>query len=241
MKTYISSELLAAAGAVNAISLRLEDKPNYFSMRRNGTSAGDAVTENRRTFFESVGFNDASAASGQQVHGDHIELIDSPGHYPETDALVTWNTNLLLTISVADCVPALLFDRQSKTIAAVHAGWRGTAIQIVAKTIQFMIEESRSGPENILAWIGPSAGVCCYKVGGEVAEKFSPAFAKESSEPGKFLLDLKAANLAQLVGAGIPQENIEVSRHCTICNTSFHSYRRDGKSSGGMLAVIAIK
>lgn len=251
MKTYISSELLNGAGAVNAVSLRIEGKPNYFSMRRNGTSAagfvpqaktvGGVEADNRRDFFLSVGFDEACVASGEQVHGDNIELVESPGCYPRTDALVTRNRNLLLAISTADCVPVLMVDKGSKTVAAVHAGWRGTSKQIVAKAVEFMLQEIHSRPENIFASIGPSAGVCCYKVGREVAENFSPGFVKESPELEKFMLDLKAANLAQLVSKGIPQGNIEVSEHCTICNTNFHSYRRDGESSGGMLAVIAIK
>ena len=240
MKTFVQSELLLKSGAVNAVSLRVEDKPNFFSMRLNGTP-GIAETGNRKEFFSALGFDESLVVCGEQVHGDSIAFVDSPGFYPRTDALVTAKKNLLLAVSVADCVPILIFDKRAKVAAAVHAGWRGTVKNIVAKTLGFLLDEFNSKPDDVVAFIGPSAGTCCYEVGEEVAKNFSDGFVKESLRPDKFMLDLKAANLEQLVGRGIPKENVEINEHCTICDANLHSFRRDGESSGRMLASIAIK
>ncbi len=223
---------------VNAVSLRVKDKPNYFSMKR---TSENAESENRREFFESVGFNMSSVVRGEQVHGVNVQFVERQENYPATDGLITKNRDLLLAISVADCVPILIADKQSGTIAAVHAGWRGTAHQIVTKAVEYMVEQNRSDPENIFAFIGPSAGICCYEVGDEVAKNFSKECYVESGEKGKYKLDLKKANFTQLMNSGLPGGNVEISAACTICDGNYHSYRRDGAASGRMLAVIGLK
>lgn len=238
IRTYISSEVLSKAGVVNAVSLRVEGKPNYFSMRH---TSEPAESGNRTEFFESIGFDPSSVARGEQVHGDEIRTIKHPGNYPATDALVTGKRNLLLAVSVADCVPILLVDTRTQTVAAVHAGWRGTAKRIVGKTIEYMKGAVHSDPKNIFAFIGPSAGACCYEVGDEVVVNFSKEYYVDSQDAGKYKLDLKRINFAQLVEKGVPANNIEVSEACTICDEDFHSYRRDGATSGRMLAVIGMK
>ena len=241
-KTFISSLILTNAGAVNAISLRVEGKPDYFSMRHNGDGTGENDrARNRREFLLLLGFDESSVVRGEQIHGDNIRFVEAPGNYPDTDSLVTKTKNLVLAISVADCVPILIADKKSQTIAAIHAGWRGTAKRIAVKAIDFMVNELRCDPKNIFAFIGPSAGVCCYEVGEVVAKRFRDGEVMKSSNPEKFLLDLKAANFSQLVGHGVPKGNIEVSKYCTIHDTKFHSYRRDGTASGRMLAVIGMK
>jgi hypothetical protein len=230
--------LLTKVGAVNAVSLRVEGKPNYFSMRRTSSEVESA---NRLEFFRSIGFDASSVARGEQVHGVAVTFVERPGDYPATDSLVTRKQNLLLGISVADCVPILIVDRESQTIAAVHAGWRGTANRITAKTIAYMKTKLDSRSEDIFAFVGPSAGVCCYEVGEEVAENFPSEYYIRSDHSGKYRVDLKKLNFAQLMESGLPKENLEISEACTICDWNYHSYRRDGPAGGRMLAVIGLK
>ncbi|MCL4540261.1 MAG: peptidoglycan editing factor PgeF [Bacteroidetes bacterium] len=239
-RTYIHSELLLESGAVNAVSLRVEDKPQLFSMKTNGVLDGGEA-ENRREFFASLGFDESSVVRCNQVHGDGIRIADSAVTFPATDALLTRSRNLLLAISVADCAPVLIFDRRQHIVAAVHSGWKGTSKNIAGKTAEFMQNELNSNPEDVVAFIGPSAGACCYEVGEEVAGHFRSEYKKAASKPGKFMLDLKQAIASQLVERKIPASNIEVSDRCTICDLNFHSFRRDGESSGRMLGVVAIK
>ena len=237
-KTFITSEILSKAGIVNAVSLRVLGKPDSFSMRR---TAGEAEERNRQEFFASLGFSPASAARGEQVHGESIAVVENPGNYAETDALVTEEKDLIVGVSIADCVPILLYDRAGQRVAAVHAGWRGTAKKILAKTVEHLLRTGRSDPREIFAFIGPSAGVCCYEVGEEVVGNFSKDCYVDSERFGKYKLDLKRVNSTQLTESGVPVENIEVSKACTICDENFHSHRRDGIASGRMLAVIGMK
>ncbi len=211
-----------------------------FSMKRNGSMDGPEA-ENRKEFFASLGFDESTVARGNQVHGDKVEVAESALTFPDTDGLLTRSGNLLLLISIADCVPVLLFDRKLKVAAAVHSGWKGTVKNIAGKSIDLMCNELNSSPEDVVAFIGPSAGVCCYEVGEDVAEYFSPRFLRSTSRAGKSKLDLKLAIASQLIERGIPKGNIELSSYCSICNPNFHSFRRDGESSGRMLAAIAIK
>jgi YfiH family protein len=131
----------------------------------------------------------------------------------------------------------LLYDPYQKAIGAVHAGWKGTTHSIVKRAVLKMKEEYKTDPSQILAFIGPSAGVCCYEVGEEVAVMFENKVVNYNSK--KAYVDLKEANRLQLQQLGVLERNIEVSTHCTICEMkSFHSYRRDGQKAGRMIATI---
>ncbi len=237
---FIRSDLISNAGAVTAVSKRNEEKPANFSMRRNGKSGGPE-DQNRREFFSLLGFDVNSVARAEQVHGKYIVSVDSPVTSPKTDALVTARKDILLTISVADCVPVLLFDSKRRIACAIHAGWRGTASNISGEVVRYIVENYASNTQDIVAFIGPSAGVCCYEVGEDVARNFSEAFLKAGSEDGKYMLDLKSANAEQLIRRGVSVENIEISDRCSICDPGFHSYRRDGESSGRMIAAIGFR
>ena len=207
-------------------------------MRRTMEESG---TNNRREFFESIGFDPSCVARSEQVHGNNVRFVEIAGNYPSTDAMVTTRQHLLLTISVADCVPVLLFDNKSGASAAIHAGWRGTEKRIVSHTLDYMTKEIHCNLEDVLAFVGPCAGVCCYEVGDEVVRNFPEEFSVWKGESGKYNLDLKRLNFTQLIEGGVPEDNIEISPACTIHDENFHSFRRDGTASGRMLAVIGLK
>jgi len=222
-----------------------------FSTRRGGVSpdplglnlsykVGDDpsnVRKNRELFFLPLGISLDRLAVPGQVHGSTVRVVDQPGEYPETDGLLTSRPGLFLSVSVADCVPILLHDPDRGVVGAVHAGWRGTAAGIAQTAIRTMNAAFGSDPGSLLASIGPSASVCCYVVGPEVAERFAPRFRQE--QEGGVCLDLKEANRSQLIEAGLRPANIELSPHCTISEPElFHSHRRDGMKSGRMMAVI---
>ena len=200
----------------------------------------DHVNENRRRFFHEFGTNNEHVAFTKQVHGSEINFVDTPGFNDSCDALMTSTQGLFLAISVADCIPIFLFDTKLKCIAAVHSGWRGSKLQIIAKAVNEMKGEFNSDPENLIAFIGPSAGVCCYEVGEEVASQFDEQFVvrKAGSKPH---IDLKRFNKHLLMKKSVSEQNIEVSEYCTICNPQiFHSYRRDKEKSGRMMGIIGM-
>jgi polyphenol oxidase len=195
---------------------------------------------NQKSFFTLFGISSSELAIPLQSHSENVRKIDGPGEYEKCDALITNLKGLALVVSIADCVPILLFDPIQNAIGAVHAGWRGTANGIIKQAIQKMKWEFKTEPEDVLAFIGPSAGVCCYEVGEEVAVKFENKIVPYNKT--KIFIDLKKENASQLQQQGVVQGNIEMSKHCTICEAQlFHSYRRDGKSAGRMIAVICLK
>jgi len=109
-------------------------------------------------------------------------------HPPAGDGLITDQPGILLSVRTADCVPVLLVDRQRRTVAAVHAGWRGALSRIVEKAVGEMRRTFHSHPEDLVAAIGPSIRGCCYEVGPEVADAFIGAFPAGE----EFLLRLPA-------------------------------------------------
>jgi YfiH family protein len=199
-----------------------------------------AIVEiNRTAFFSQLGISRNELAIPLQSHSENVRKVDVPGEYKNCDALVTNACNVALAVTVADCVPVLLFDPVKKAIGAIHAGWRGTSNAIVKRALHKMQEEFKTETENVLAFIGPSAGVCCYEVSEDVAVKFEN---KTVPFNRKICIDLKKENTSQLHQMGVIEGNIEISNHCTICETQlFHSYRRDGKNAGRMMAVICLK
>jgi purine-nucleoside/S-methyl-5'-thioadenosine phosphorylase / adenosine deaminase len=238
--TFLQSELLLKYGAINGVSLRVETKPALFGMKRSGTDTGPEA-ENRKEFYGTLGFEESQVVRGQQVHGDNVAVVNSAATFPNTDSLLTQRRNLLLAISIADCVPVLIFDKNGKAVAAVHSGWKGTAKNVTGKTVNVFRDELNSNPEDLIAFVGPSAGSCCYEVGEDVARHFAESYRRSNGVQGKYNLDLKRAIESQLIEAGVLAGNIEVSDRCTICDLNFHSYRRDGEASGRMLAAVAIK
>jgi hypothetical protein len=195
------------------------------------------VRRNRDIFFGALGISPGQVAIPRQVHGTSVRRVDGPGDYQETDALISSERGLFLCISVADCVPILLFDPVRNAVGAVHAGWRGTASAIALAAVEAMHAGFGTLPADLIASIGPSAAGCCYRVGADVASRFPPAFVRV--ERGESYVDLKGVNRDQLLNAGLRPGNVELSPYCTISDSLlFHSYRRDGAKSGRMMGVI---
>ncbi len=228
-----------------------------------------SVLENRRLFQSALGASGLKLTPLKQIHSDVIHVFDTPPTETcQGDASITNRSGLLLSVQTADCVPILLVDPKKRAIAAVHAGWRGTLARIVVKAIGQMQMQFKSNPADILAAIGPSIGGCCYEVGTEVATQFLSQFAdapqwfddfRTGDEPNpvqwlnmmppghqpppkNVLLDLRKANRAQLLGAGLPAANIFVSDLCTACRRDLlFSYRKEGPQSGRLMSVIGIR
>jgi YfiH family protein len=205
----------------------------------------------------------------KQIHSDVVCAFGAvPGEACKGDASITNEAGLLLGVQTADCVPILLVDPKKRAVAAVHAGWRGTLARILAKTIGQMQMRFGSKPADLLAAIGPSIGGCCYEVGTEVAIQFMSQFADAANyfdelrtgdepnplqwlnmmppghqpPPKNVLLDLRKANRAQLLDAGLHAANIFVSDLCTACRRDLlFSYRKEGAGTGRMLSAIGVR
>ncbi len=143
---------------------------------------------------------------------------------------------MLVGIHVADCVPILLYDKEKLLVGAVHAGWRGTASQILRNTIETMKEIFCSSAEDIQIAIGPSIRRCCYDVGDDVEDALFRVTGEgdyHRRKDGKRFVDLSFANKIQALSMGVPDENIWQSDECTFCNPDrFYSYRYTKGSAG---------
>jgi len=188
-----------------------------------------------------------------QVHGNDIFIIKPFGDYYSLsealnyDAIVTSRTNLAVCIKTADCVPVFIVDRIKKIIAVVHAGWRGTALEITAKVVRLLHEKYASSPRDILTAIGPSIGQCCFEVDTAAANAFlkqknNEAFLFPGGRPNKWMLDLAEANRQQILNCGILETNIDVSGLCTSCRQDlFFSHRNSGGITGRQVNFMMIK
>jgi len=174
-----------------------------------------------------------------QVHGNQVLEAPWSGR-PAGDAATVRTPGLLLGIETADCLPLLLVDPESRVAAAVHAGWRGTALGIAGRVVAAMVAAGAEA-RRILAAVGPGIGVCCYEVGPELREAFDASGADlfRTGDAGRPHLDLREANRRQLVEAGVAAESVHHVDECTACRPGdYHSYRRDGPGSGRMLSWI---
>ena len=159
----------------------------------------------------------------------------------EGDALITNQPRQTIGIRTADCVPILIVNSSFRAIAAVHAGWRGSASEIAAKVIQQLITEFGSKPEHIHAAIGPCIRECCYEVSPNVAAQFTRWTTPLVKANGKPNLNLAEVNARQLESAGVPRTQIFDSGLCTFCQSeTFYSFRRDPSDPGRMISAIGV-
>lgn len=160
---------------------------------------------------------------------------------PSADGIVVKALkNILIVISTADCLPVLLYDKKLQTFGGVHAGWKGTKGRILEYAISTM-KNGGSNPNDILVWVGPAIGLCCYEVSNELIDEFKSEFKEWSGFTNGRKLDLKKLNYLQAIKCGVNPQNIEISEYCTLCsNNLFHSYRNNGEKSGRIFTYMQI-
>jgi len=188
-----------------------------------------------------------------QVHGDGILVLNgthsrSPFHdLPAYDAIVTNQPGQALCIRTADCVPVFLVDPEKGIIANIHAGWKGTSLNIAGKVVRTMRERFGSRVEQLVGVIGPAIGPCCYEVDEPVVRAIGSwgrhqAVCCPSVSESRWMLDLPAINREQLVRSGIPAGNMTVMNLCTSCREDlFFSHRRDRGKTGRQVHFIMIR
>lgn len=195
----------------------------------------DAVQESRRAFAAALGLEDLALTTIGSVHGAEVARVDAPvASVDDVDALVTDQPGIALFATYADCYPIVLWDPEKRVAGLVHAGWRGTQAGVAREAVRFMREEFGCGH----VWAGMGPGICgrCYEVGEEVAGKFDARFVNPGQK-GKWLLDLAAANGAQLDEVGA--KAIYDIGMCTKESYLFPSHRRhpDGTRFGAIVAL----
>jgi YfiH family protein len=196
------------------------------------------VLASRRDFARALGIDAEPLTVVGAVHGNLVARIDEPRDVVQgVDALITDRRGVTLFATFADCYPIVLWDPEERAVALVHAGWRGTVACVGPATVRAMGKAYGSTPANIRAGIGP--GICgrCYEVGDDVASRFDSQFVS-AGDGDRFLLDLAAANRAQLEAAGVGA--VHTLGLCTKESSFLPSHRRspDGTRFG---AIVALK
>lgn len=239
-----------------------------FTTRRGGVSKGafaslnlrphfddpDAILENYRRIFAVLDMDLTRSVLSHQVHQDTVRLVTeedagkglfSPRDY-EADALITNVVNLPLVVFSADCGTILLYDPDHHAIGAVHAGWRGCAMGIVAKTVTEMTAHFGTDPAHVQAAIGPCIGQCCFETDGDVPNAMLDALGAQAqgyiqTKGAKFHVDLAGLNRQWLFNAGVLPQNIETIALCTACHGDlFWSHRKLGDQRGVQCAMISL-
>ena len=247
---------LSGKGAIAGFSTRHEgvSRPPYNSLNlgSNTLDSTHSVEGNRSLLARSIGATLDRFLTVTQVHGTDLLVIDTPNpelsHFLrlECDGIVTNQPGIMIAVCVADCVPILLHDPVKGVVAALHAGWQGTAGNIAGKGVEAMVNMFGCNQKDILAAIGPSIAACCYEVDAPIRDAFKKGgaafelFAREQGE-GKWLLDLAAANRRLLADAGLASGQIESEELCVCCSQGlFFSYRRDGGDTGRQVGFIML-
>lgn len=261
MKTVIS-------GKLEYITAELITAPHCFTTRLGGVSKGylgslnlgchrgdapENVEKNYKILADALGFSMENLVLTWQIHSDEVRCVTKADggrgvdhrDYPQCDALVTNDPGTALMVFTADCTPILFHDPVTGAVGAAHAGWRGTAAGIAAKTVETMKASFGCRPENIRAAIGPNIGPCCFETHRDVPDAMIEALGREAEScirpaGDKYFVDLKGLNSLWLRRSGVT--HVEVSADCTACQPErFWSHRITCGNRGSQGAIILCK
>jgi polyphenol oxidase len=205
-----------------------------------GDHVGDdpaAVAANRKRLAAAIGLGDDGVVWMNQVHSDHVVVVDGPqvGSVDNTDALVTTTPRLALAVVTADCVPVLMADGRAGVVGAVHAGRVGAQKGIVARAVEAMLAAGAHA-EDISVLLGPAVSGGNYEVPAAMAAEVEAALpgSRTSTSRGTPALDLRAGIARQLTDLGVAA--IDIDPRCTVEDRSLFSHRRDNPT--GRLASL---
>jgi YfiH family protein len=248
---FYISPLLEGIGVPHAFSTRLGgSSPPPFDSFNLGNPTGCEVQDDYPRILAHYRMLQGAAGCPvgewcrlHQVHGPVVVRVQRGEAFDRTtkgDALVSDDATRAVAVRVADCVPVLLATRDGKTVAAVHAGWRGTVAGVLTATLR----EMHAPAADVVAAIGPCIGLEAFEVGGEVLDEFARVFGADAPitrrADGKGHVDLRECLRRQLIGAGLNDDQIDTTDRCTHRHKGeFFSHRRDRGITGRMAAMIA--
>jgi polyphenol oxidase len=228
--------------------------PHLFTSRQLDLSDAADV----RRMAQSLGVDNAVLMT--QVHGRDVvvvrDRVPPPRGRPEADVLVSDAADVAIAVRAADCVPLLMADAKNGVVAAVHAGWRGTAAKAAIAAVDALAREFASSPADLIVAIGPSIGSCCYEVGPELVDAFAaagherylverwflaPPPRRGTHDRPRMRLDVTGANRDQLILAGVREENIHIAGLCTAEHLDvLTSYRAEREKAGRIAGAIRV-
>jgi YfiH family protein len=251
---YYASAKLDAVGVRHAFSTRIGGiSPAPFDSLNLGNPSGCDVQDDQNRIWgnysrltSSIGCGGEPPLRVHQVHGREVACVEAGRAFDtgqRADALVSRDSQRVISVRTADCVPVLLCSGDGRIVGAVHAGWRGIVAGIIPAAAGQMLD-SAGAAGTILAAIGPCIGSGAFEVGSEVLEAFIDVFGDAApiarTQDGKGTVDLRRAARMQLLSSGLRESNIDSTDRCTVTHRDeFFSHRREHGITGRMAAVIA--
>jgi hypothetical protein len=225
-----------------------------------GLHVGDSETdvlENRRRAAAALGADPGDFVFCVQAHGPNVQVVTSADRgrgtltqqdaITATDALVTADPGVVLTVMVADCVPIVLYDPAAHVLACVHAGWRGTVARVSEAAVAAM-RKLGSVPGNVIAGLGPAIPPDRYQVGEDVSRAARDGLGERAAQQviradgnGKWLFDLRTANRLVLQDAGVSGQNMRVAEIPTGSDPGLFFSDREVRPCGRFAAMARLR
>ncbi len=186
--------------------------------------------ENRIKYFSNLGIDAESIVSAGLIHGNHISSVSSDDKgktIKGSDGLITNIKKACLAVTVSDCLPIFIYNKEKTAVGIVHAGWRSVVENIAGEVVKKFKENYSSDPKELKVFVGPHIQKCHFKIKKDTLERFSDYPDFINGEKGKYSVDLGGIVKKQFISCGLKENNIEISPECTYCNENYFSFRRD--------------
>lgn len=248
MKLYLNNEQFLAG-----MTMKDESEPEKNNMALHVCESPDHVLANRRKLASSLNCDLKAFVCANQTHSSNFHKATSADKgrgaerldtaIPDTDALYTYEPNLLLCSFTADCVPVIFYNEMEGLIGVIHSGWQGTVKEITLKLFQHLIEMEQCEPKDFQIQIGAALSQEKFEVDEDVYVKFkSLGYADDfiyfNAQTRKYHIDNQLTVKKQCELAGIPAERIGIDRTCTFMSAEGFSYRQDKKCGRHMSFVM---
>lgn len=247
-KLYVNSANLTAG-----LTMKDADEFEINNMALHACEDPSLIVENRRKLADFLGLTLTNFVCANQTHSANFYRVeaadkgrgstDTEHAVEDTDALYSYETDVLLCTFAADCVPVLLYNETKGLIGAVHSGWQGTIKEVTRKLFEHLKEVEDCNPEDFHVQIGAALSQEKFEVDEDVYLKFkalgyADEFMYHNAETGKYHIDNQLTVKKQCELAGIPTGNISIDRTCTFMNPEGFSYREDKKSGRHMGFIV---
>lgn len=250
MKTniYFNNEKFIAG-----ITLKDNIEPENNNMALHTCINSAHVLENRSKLVQLIGCNLDDMVCANQTHSANFHKVTvsdkgkgahtSDSAIPNTDALYTFEPNLLLCSFSADCVPVIFCSEVDNLVGVIHSGWQGTVKEISLKVLQHIIQVEKVKPHNLYVHIGPALSQEKFEVDEDVYVKFkqlgyTDEYMYFKHDTNKYHIDNQLSVKRQCQLAGVPSNNITIDRSCTFISTDGFSYRQDKKTGRHMSFIM---
>lgn len=209
----------------------------------NFSKKSDEYKENLKLLCKYFKINDIGFMN--QIRSDDVLEYHNDGIFSNNniirkgDAIITNKSKIGVGIFTADCVPILIYDPITKSIAAVHSGWEGTVKNVLSKTISLLRKKYNCNSKNLKVYIGPHNMQCCYEFSFEDVNKYFKDYILRDNDiytNGK--LNLEKCIEMQLIDNEINKKNIYKTNICTYCNHDYILYSHRKKDMGRMFSFI---